>query len=210
MTALLPTAYLAPISYYCQLYRNEHILIEQHEHYQKQTYRNRCIIAAPHGPQALTIPVVRQDPSHNEIKDILISDHGNWQHLHWQAFVTAYTASPFFEYYADDFRPFYERPWKYLLDFNETLRHTVCELIDLQPETNLTSEFKATHDAEDFRLLFTPKRQTPPPHFEPKKYYQVFGHRHGFLPDLSIVDLLFNMGPESLTVIRDSTEVFMN
>ncbi len=208
MSVLLSTAYLGPVSYYCQLYANRHVLIEQHEHYIKQTYRNRCIIAAPGGTQALTVPIVRQDPSHNEIKDILVSDHGNWQHLHWQALVTAYTTSPYFEYYADDFRPFYEKQWKYLFDFNETLLETVCQLIDLHPDIELTQEYQAGYEGRDLRNLISPKQKDTPPYFTPKRYYQVFEQSNGFIPDLSIIDLLFNMGPESLIILRDSIPDF--
>ena len=211
MNVILSTAYLGPVSYYCQLYANRHILIERHEHYIKQTYRNRCLIAAPEGVQALTIPIVRQDPSHNEIKDILISDHGNWQHLHRQALITAYTTSPYFEFYADDFLPFYEKHhWKYLFDFNEALRETVCKLIDLQPDVEYTQDYQAHYDEKDLRNLISPKQRNTPPGFIPQRYYQVFEQNHGFLPDLSIIDLLFNMGPESLIVIRDSIPYFMN
>lgn len=211
MSVILSTTYLGPVSYYCQLYANRHILIERHEHYIKQTYRNRCLIAAPEGLQALTIPIVRQDPSHSEIKGILISDHGNWQHLHWQALITAYATSPYFEFYADDFLPFYEKNrWKYLFDFNEALRETVCQLIDLQPNIEYTQSYQTNYKEKDLRNLISPKQRNSSPNFTPKRYYQVFEQHNGFLPDLSIVDLLFNMGPESLVVMRDSISDFMN
>ena len=106
----LPTAYLAPVSYYCKLYASRQAYVDGWEHYVKQTYRNRCIIASPHGRQALTVPIERNDPSHTAVRDIRLSNHGNWRHLHWQALVTAYDASPYFEYYADDLRPVLERP----------------------------------------------------------------------------------------------------
>ena len=201
----LPTAYLVPVSYYCKLYASRQAYVDGWEHYVKQTYRNRCIIASPHGRQALTVPIERNDPSHTAVRDIRLSNHGNWRHLHWQALVTAYDASPYFEYYADDLHPVLERPYTYLLDLNEALRDTVCRLLDLQPRVRLTDHYEPTPDALDCRTLISPKNKREDPSFRPVPYYQVFQSRHGFMPDLSIADLLFNMGPEALLVLRDST-----
>ena len=193
---LVSTAYLAPISYYSLLAAYPQVRIERHEHYLKQTLRNRCLIASPEGSLPLTIPIVRNDPSHTEIKDIQISDHSNWQHQHWQALVTAYEASPYFEFYADDFLPFYEHPWKYLFDFNEAMRQKICELIDLQVKVSYTDKYEANVLTNEKRAGFSliPLDWT----FQPRPYYQVFQQKYGFLPDLSIADLLFNMGPESI------------
>ena len=197
---LLPTAYLAPISYYRLLLRSADVHIEAWEHYPKQTLRNRCLIATSGGVQALTVPVARPDNSKAPTRDIRISDHGRWRHLHWQALVSAYGVSPFFEYYADDFAPFYERRYEFLLDYNMALQSLVCGLLDISPTVGLTEEYVPPMSvADDLREAFTPRAPSPvhpdlPP---PRPYYQVFGRKHGFLPDLSIVDLLFNMGNES-------------
>jgi hypothetical protein len=203
-TAILSTTYFGPVSYYCKLFGYDHILLEQHEHYTKQTYRNRCIIASPSGPQPLTVPVERDDTSHTEVRDVRLSDHGKWQHLHWQAIRTAYDGSPYFEFYADDLLPLFEHRYSYLLDFNEALRAVVCELIDLHPDVRLTDEFVPIGEEGDFRNVISPKSKQPDPTFRPAVYHQVFENRLGFLPDLSILDLLFNMGPESLLILRDS------
>ena len=98
------------------------IYMEREENYIKQTYRNRCVLAAANGPLTLSVPIVKPDELKCPTKDIRISDHGNWRHLHWNALVSAYNMSPFFEYYADDFAPFYERRFTFLFDFNEALR----------------------------------------------------------------------------------------
>jgi len=193
-TVLLSTTYFGPIQWYQKLYRAEKVLIERCESFQKQTYRNRCIIATTNGLQALTVPVER---TVNDIKDLRISDHGNWRHLHWNALKSAYGESPFFDYYQDDIRPFFEQRWDYLFDFNEAIREKMCELLDIQPKVSLTKEF-TVYNFIDFRSAIRPKHPEPDPDFTPKRYYQVYEQKHGFLPNLSILDLLFNMGPESI------------
>jgi hypothetical protein len=134
------------------------------------------------------------------IKDIRISDHGNWRHLHWNALQSAYGDSPFFEYYQDDIHPFLEQRWEYLLDFNEAIRQKMCELLDIQPEVSYSEKFElsAINPPKDFREAIRPKHPQTDPDFVPKPYYQVYQQRHGFLPNLSVLDLLFNMGPESI------------
>ena len=112
MTVYLSSAYLAPVEYYTKLLAYDQIYIEQHDHYTKQTYRNRCTIAAPDGELALSIPTVKPDTPKCPMRDIRISDHGNWRHLHWNAIESAYNHTPFFEYYKDDFRPFYEKKYE--------------------------------------------------------------------------------------------------
>ena len=195
MTALLSTTYFGPIQWYQKLYRAERVQIEQWESFQKQTYRNRCLIATTQGIQALTVPIVRDESP--LIKDIRISDHGNWRHLHWNALQSAYGESPFFEYYQDDLRPFFAERWEFLLDFNEAIRAKMCELIDIQPTVGYTQAFAATGQS-DFRSAINPKHPVEDADFDPKPYYQVYQQKHGFLPNLSILDLLFNMGPESI------------
>ena len=195
MEVLLSTTYFGPIQWYQKLYRAEHVVIEQWESFQKQTYRNRCLIATTQGIQALTVPVVRGETS--LMKDIRISDHGNWRHLHWNALQSAYGESPFFEYYQDDILPFFTQRWDYLFDFNEAIREKMCELIDISPQVSLTGSYlpKADHD---FREAINPKHPAPDADFESRPYYQVYQQKHGFLPNLSILDLLMNMGPESI------------
>ena len=195
MEALLSTTYFGPIQWYQKLYRAEHVVIEQWESFQKQTYRNRCLIATTQGIQALTVPVVRGETS--LMKDIRISDHGNWRHLHWNALQSAYGESPFFEYYQDDIRPFFTQRWDYLFDFNEAIRQKMCELIDISPQVSLTGSFQPKAD-HDFREAINPKHPAPDADFESRPYYQVYQQKHGFLPNLSILDLLMNTGPESI------------
>ena len=208
MKTLLSTTYFGPVQWYQKLYRSEAVEIERHENFLKQTYRNRCLIATTQGVQALTVPVEHSTvhsplSAANSIKDLRISDHGNWRHLHWNALQSAYGESPFFEYYQDDIRPFFEGRWTYLLDFNEDIRAEICELIDIQPKVSYSGEWRVesgecNHSTQDFREAIRPKHPQPDPDFTPRPYYQVYQQRHGFLPNLSILDLLFNMGPESI------------
>lgn len=202
-TAYLSTAYLGPVQQYCKLMQFDEVRIETAENYVKQTYRNRCTIAAAGGPLSLSIPVVKPDTAKCLTRDIRISDHGNWRHLHWNALVSAYGMSPYFEYYEEDFAPFYEKKYEFLFDFNEELRLTVCRLLDLQPNVAYTETYLPEVE-NDFRAIIRPKHEGADPEFAAKPYYQVFRESHGFIPNLSIADLLFNMGPESLLILRDS------
>jgi len=212
-TLLLSTAYMAPIEYYAHLYAAGHAVEDRGEHYVKQTFRNRCYIATPNGPQALTLPVVRTGAAHAPTRDIRLSNHGNWQHLHWNALVSAYDNSPFFEYYADDFRRIYERKYEFLVDFNADLRQLILEELSLDLPIAVSDTYVDATPAEDFtdlRQVLSPKAQpcvpgeTSATGFCAKPYYQVFAERTGFLPNLSMADLLFNMGPESRLVLRGS------
>ena len=192
---VLPCCYLAPVSHYSAYYRADEVRLEVCDHFTKQTLRNRCWIDSPNGALALTIPVVKTEGK-TAMKDIRISDHGNWRHQHWVALESSYRQSPFFEYYADDFAPFYEKKWEFLADYNEELMALVASLLDIQKSVSRTITY-SPHPS-------SPKGEgtwlgTPPMGGDRGGlYYQVFAHRHGFLPDLSIVDLLFNLGPEGV------------
>ena len=194
--ALLSTTYFGPVQWYQKLHRAGCVEIEQWESFQKQSYRNRCLIAATQGIQVLTVPVERRTSS--VIRDIRISDHGNWRHLHWNALQSAYGDSPFFEYYQDDIRPFFDKKWTFLLDFNEAIRQKMCELTDIAPTVTLSERWNTGGQPGDYRAAIDPKHPAPDADFVAKPYYQVYQQKHGFLPNLSILDLLFNMGPESI------------
>ncbi|MDR3193803.1 MAG: WbqC family protein [Tannerella sp.] len=202
----LSSAYLAPVQYYAKLFSHDTAYVETAENYLKQTYRNRCLIAGANGVLALTVPVVKPATEKCLTKDIRLSDHGRWRHLHWQALVSAYGQSPFFEYYRDDLAPFYAgRPFDFLFDFNEALRQHICEWIDLSSDVRYTSHY-APDVPNDFREALRPKHPGADRTFRPHPYYQVFREKHGFLPNLSIVDLLFNMGPETVCVLQQSVQ----
>ncbi len=229
ITALLSTTYFGPVQWYQKLNRFDTIYIERCESFVKQTYRNRCVIATTNGLQTLSIPVEhtqeKGEGSSRLITDIRISNHGNWRHLHWNALMSAYGDSPFFDYYVDDLKPFFEVRWENLFDFNMAITHKMCELLDIHPNIQFTEKYVATSSSSvsssssvprvtsplspscpltpssnipDFRASIRPKNPIPDETFTPQTYYQVYQKKWGFQPNLSILDLLFNMGNESI------------
>lgn len=200
MVSLLATTYFGPVQWYQKLNQSDRCLIERHDHFIKQTYRNRCVIATTNGLQALTVPIERFEGAHCAMLNIRISDHGSWRHLHWNALQSAYGESPFFEFYADDIRPFFERRWEFLVDFNMEITQKMCELLDIQPHITLTDAYVSADEegVTDYRDAIRPKNPLPDNSFQPRRYYQVYEQKHGFQPNLSILDLLFNEGPEAV------------
>ena len=241
LKALLSSTYFGPIQWYQKLNRYDECLIERHESFIKQTYRNRMIIPTTNGPLSLTIPT-NHDISLS-MKDIRISDHANWRHVHWNALLSAYGESPFFEYYQDDIRPFYEKKYEFLFDFNMETTEKMIELLDIRPKISITEEYVFSEERRvksgeseerrvkseettfggqgesqfdsiaddkvqssnlkvqsivDFRDAIRPKKPLPDAEFAPKRYYQVYGQKHGFQPNMSILDLLFNEGNEAI------------
>ncbi|WP_280670035.1 MULTISPECIES: WbqC family protein [unclassified Dysgonomonas] len=209
MDIWLSTAYLAPIQYYSKMLCADKVWIERYDNYEKQTYRNRCTILSANGPIALSIPVEHPQTQKSHTKDIRIADHGNWRHIHWNALVSAYNSTPFFEYYRDDFQPLYEKKYTFLIDFNDELHSLISSLIgfDKTPLVSYTDSYKESFfcDEYDFRSAIHPKKkwEIADPGFASVPYYQVFEQRFGFVPNLSIVDLLFNMGNESLLILSE-------
>ncbi len=201
-TSLFSTAYFAPVHYYWHLNRSQNVVIEACEHYSKQTWRNRCIIASANGPMTLSLPIENEKIGRGDVREIKLSDHGNWQHMHWNSIESAYRSSPFFDYYQDDIRPFFERKAGFLFDFNEGIRETICQLIEIQPNVHFSSEYieenRLPQGWIDYRTSIHPKKETEKTGFITTPYYQVFDRKYGFIPNLSILDLLFNMGPESI------------
>jgi hypothetical protein len=195
-TAILSTAYLGPIQYYQKLMNYPACIIDNHEHFIKQTYRSRCEIYSPNGVLTLSIPLEKRN-KRQPVKDVRISYEYNWQTLHWRSLESSYRRSPFFEYYEDDLRPFYEnKKFDFLIDLNESLQQEILALLKLKPNYRFSTEYKSEYDnADDFRNIISPKEsKDSDPSFSPKIYSQVFETRHGFLPNLSIVDVLFNQG----------------
>lgn len=200
---LLSTAYLGPIQYYSKLIHHPKCVIEHYENYIKQTYRSRCEVYSPNGLHTMSVPLIKRG-KRQVIKDIKISYDYNWQQLHWRTLESSYRRSPYFEYYEDDFRPFYDdKKFSYLIDLNEALQQVVLELLRVDVKYEFTTSYKAHYaDTDDFRSVIDPKEPLEKDvQFQAKRYTQVFEPRSGFISNLSIVDLLFNEGSRALEFI---------
>ncbi len=187
---LLPTAYFGPISYYAILLQHPNCHIELHEHFIKQSIRNRCDIYGANGRLQLTIPKERKRSNKTIIKKILISYKQNWQKQHWNAIISSYNSSPYFKYYKDEFLPFFEKKEMFLIDFNQKLQTVILNILEKKEKIKTTTTYLHQGDFTDLRNHKWDFKQK-------EVYNQVFMEKHGFIANLSILDLLFNLGPES-------------
>ena len=203
-TAILSTAYLAPIQYYSKLIQYPTCVIEHFEHFTKQTYRSRCDIYSPNGFKTLSVPLVKRD-HRQAVKDLKISYDHDWRKLHWRTLESSYRRSPFFEYFEDDFYSyFHTKKYDFLIDLNEALQQEILILLKQKPNYSFSSEYhKTIVGADDYRNIISPKESLDSDkNFSIKIYSQVFETRHGFIPNLSIVDLLFNQGSRAIEQLK--------
>ena len=199
-TAVLSTSYLGNIQYFTKFIIYKKVLIEQYETYLKQSYRNRCYIVGTNGLLPLIIPVKKVTGNATKTKDILVDYDTDWQRVHWNSIVSAYRSSPFFEFYEDDFIGFYNAREKYLLDLNSKLLTLILDYLEADCEIKLTEKYiKSYNCEEDYRKMLNPKKRLMQTdnRFIPYVYNQVFAEKHGFIENLSIIDLLFNEGPDA-------------
>lgn len=192
---LIELQYLGSISYYRKLLQHaQHIVMEAHENFEKSTYRNRCYIASPNGKLRLTIPVEGGKGQRALYADIKIDYEQNWQKIHWQSLTSCYRNSPYFEFYEHRFEPFFTERFEKLFDFNRRLMELLIELLELDVNITYTNSYqKRCDDGVDFRSRMLPAQIAD----SGITYRQVFQEKTGFLPDLSIVDLLFSEGPRA-------------
>lgn len=197
---IVSTAYLPPIAFFVSIVETKRITVEQHENYLKQTYRNRCHILSANGILPLSIPVIKTDGNHTKLINIQISNINNWQLNHWRAIESAYNKSPFFLYYRDELETFYLRKFNNLLEFNSELLSFLLRKIGLKIEIIFSDDFLSIQNEEnDLRFKFSPKKEEV---IQFPHYYQVFEEKFGFNANLSIIDLLFNEGPETLNYLE--------
>jgi hypothetical protein len=203
---VFPALYNGPINYYARLVRQKEIVIEQCDSYSKQTYRNRCMIMGPNGVISLSIPVIKMHGSKTLLKDIRIDYTTFWNKIHWKSLVASYASSPFFEYLADDLSPFYELKFEFLIDLNHQLLDHTLQHLGLEIPVRCSDSFTEMAAEQDPRLFIHPKKDqaVEDPGFRPEAYHQVFSDRLGFRSNLSILDLMFNVGPEALSYLQRS------
>lgn len=205
---LLELQYLPPIQYFTKFFQYENVVIEQHENYGKRSFRNRCQIATSHGIQRLSIPLKKGKNEQQAICKVAITYDENWQKNHWAAILAAYGNAPFFEHYEGYFRPFFNQQFDLLFDFNFNLLKTILPVLGIQKIPSVSTSFEKTTSGRlvDFRNQITPKAVSTlaDPHFEAMKYAQVFEEKTGFLPNLSILDLIFCTGPQAPYYLENS------
>lgn len=199
---LLSSAYMGPISYFAHILQSGDIFLENYEHYTKQTYRNRCKIITSNGIQDLIVPVVKVNGNRTAIRDIQLIYSENWQLNHWRTIVAAYNNSPYFLFYKEDFKFFFQSSFELLSDYNKALLHLILRLIGVDREIPFTKSYlpQVNDNMMDLRNAFNPKQKSSY-NFPP--YTQVFSEKHGFHPDLSILDLLFNLGPDAKGYLQE-------
>lgn len=195
---LLPLCYLPPISWCVAAWNSDGILLEACENYQKGSLRNRCYIAGPNGIQRLSIPLAKGKHQQTPIREVRIANDQPWQRLHWRSIRTAYGNAPFFEHYAGELARFYERRYEFLFDYNlDVLNFVLINKLQWQGRIELTAVWlpaSAYPSATDFREAFSGDPGNVPQWFVPVRYPQVFTDRYGFLPNLSVLDVLFCCG----------------
>jgi hypothetical protein len=204
---LLSTAYLPPIQYMSKFLPDGPVFIESQENYQKQSYRNRCYIYGANGRQSLVIPVKKQYGEKTQVSAVEIDHSYSWRKIHLKSIESAYRLSAFYEYYADEFRNLYEKETRLLLHWNLELLKTLLHWLGIHKDIVLTETWEnRPATCSDFRQHIHPKGRLAQPdeQFIPIPYQQVFQERYGYMPNLSIIDLLFNEGPQAVSVLRKS------
>ena len=204
---LLSTAYLPPVQYITKFLLGEPVLIEVHENYQKQSYRNRCYIYGANGKQCLVIPVKKHHGEKTPVNQVEIDYQKSWRKIHLKSIESAYRLSAFYEYYADDFAGLYDHEIPLLIEWNQKILEKVMQMLGIRQALLTTGKWEDKASGYlDYRQSIHPKDRLnkQDPSFTPQPYQQVFRERYGFIPNLSIVDLLFNEGPEGVSILRRS------
>lgn len=200
MNILIHPTYFPSISHYIAMIQADSVTFEMEDNFQKQTNRNRMYIYSPNGIQLLNVPIKHSIDKHQKYKDVRIENDFGWQKNHFKSLEAAYRTSPFFEYFEDDFRPLFEKKQEFLMDLNLELFELINSSLGIKIVAQKTTEY--FHDAPnymDFRSLANGKKDTT----QIEEYTQVFDDKHGFLNNLSILDLLFNEGRYAVNYLRN-------
>ncbi|MEJ6792714.1 MAG: WbqC family protein [Lacinutrix sp.] len=203
MTILIHPTYFPTIATFVALLKAQNVVMEIKDNYQKQTYRNRCYIYAANGKLQLSIPVVFSQKNRQEYSEVKIANNYKWQDNHWKSLESAYRTSPFFEFYQDELQPLFTETFETILDFNLKCFQVICECLQLEINVSKTEVFvKEPKNIKDYRTLVHAKKETLIP-LEP--YTQVFDDKHGFINNLSILDLLFNEGTNAINYLESQS-----
>ena len=199
MNILIHPTYFPSISHYIAMIKADSVTFEMEDNFQKQTNRNRMYIYSPNGIQLLNIPVKHAVEKHQKYKDVRIENDFGWQKNHFKSLEAAYRTSPFFEYFEDDFRPLFEKKHEFLMDLNLEVFQLVNDSLGINIQPQKTTEFfHEVPDYNDFRHLVNGKKDTT----QIDEYTQVFNEKHGFINNLSILDLLFNDGRYAVDYLK--------
>lgn len=202
--------YLPCLQFFSKFFLYEQVLLEGHEHYVKRSYRNRCHIGGANGLLRLSVPLQQGKNEQQPIREVRIATGQNWQHQHWQSIQSAYGKTPFFEHYAPELQPLFQREWTFLFDLNLELLHWAIDTLGLSPNTLSFTERYLPYPPptiKDLHGRISPRNKAEAdPAFNPQTYMQPFREKFGFLPNLSILDLLFCTGPEAPLILQASTK----
>jgi hypothetical protein len=204
---LLSTAYFPPACYFSLAAGSDEVRIEKWENYHKQTFRNRCTILGANGPLDLTVPVLRGSFHKTPIRDLKIDESRRWRDLHLRGILSAYATAPYFEFYFETIKDVITGNHRYLLDLNMEALGKMLDIVGIDVRVNLTEEFTGEGIVEgDFRYLISPKKRVRGDMHNEARYQQVFTDRYGFVPGLSIIDMLLNNGPGTGALLQRSQD----
>ncbi|MGC1205067.1 MAG: WbqC family protein [Flavobacteriaceae bacterium] len=203
MNIIIHPTYFPNIAHFVAIANADDLILEMDDNFLKQTYRNRSYIYGANGKLAINIPVVHSQKKRQKYRDVKVFNEEKWQSLHWKSLLSAYSTSPFFEYYKDELEPLFGLKVDYILNFNLKCFEVVCDCLQLELKTSKTETYQTeVNNTDDFRYLVNAKKEQSY-HFD--SYTQVFSNKHGFIPNLSILDLLFNEGPNAVHYLESQT-----
>lgn len=203
MDILIHPTYLPSIAHFVAITKAKNVTFEVDDNFLKQTYRNRAYIFGANGKLALNVPVIHTQKNRQKYRDVKIFNETNWQDLHWKSLLSAYRTSPFFEYYEDELHPLFHLKADFILDFNLKCTDVICECLQLDLQISKSEVYQKTvENKNDFRFLVNAKKEHP---YDFEEYTQVFNSKHGFIPNLSILDLLFNEGPNAVNYLESQS-----